>query len=180
MNIIFTFVLFLFGAVACIWLHELGHYLCARLIGIQPIELSFGQGRMIASKRFDRLLVSLHVDPLGGFVETDPKDDDEVSCFLIAFAGPFTSLFLCILSLYVMHFTADGAVHLLAAQLSIWNTYVFLNNMLPDGGDGKIVLTQIFGAEFIKDMVEPSKLFGSILRPLTWLVLLLTLCFSPS
>lgn len=51
-----------------ILVHELGHLLAARLVGIPVAEFSIGLGPRLWKRRYGRVVVSLRALPLGGFV----------------------------------------------------------------------------------------------------------------
>lgn len=60
--------LFVFGIL--IFIHELGHFIVARLCGVKILEFSIGMGPMILSKRSKKTdtLYSLRLLPIGGYV----------------------------------------------------------------------------------------------------------------
>ena len=65
-------IVFVFGSMVMI--HELGHYMVARWIGVKVIEFSFGFGPKIISYKGKETLYALRVVPLGGFVKLHGMD----------------------------------------------------------------------------------------------------------
>lgn len=63
-----------------ILVHELGHFLAARRIGIPVYEFSLGFGTKLLSTTRDGVQYSLRLLPLGGFVRMageEPGDEDD-------------------------------------------------------------------------------------------------------
>lgn len=88
MNLLTTVLAFVLALGPLIVIHELGHYLVARLCGVKVLRFSIGMGRVVWSRRFGRDQTEWAVSalPLGGYVkmldsrdpETAPKDDAEL------------------------------------------------------------------------------------------------------
>lgn len=60
-----------------IWIHELGHFLAAKKVGIVVKEFSIGFGPLLAKTRKKETQYSLRLIPLGGFVKMKGLDIDE-------------------------------------------------------------------------------------------------------
>jgi len=88
MNFFTTVLAFVLALGPLIVIHELGHYLVARLCGVRVLRFSVGMGRVVWSRRFGRDQTEWAVSalPLGGYVkmldsrdpETAPKDDADL------------------------------------------------------------------------------------------------------
>jgi len=65
-------IVFVFGSMVMI--HELGHYMVARWIGIKVIEFSFGFGPKLVGYQGKETLYALRLIPLGGFVKLHGMD----------------------------------------------------------------------------------------------------------
>jgi regulator of sigma E protease len=65
-------VIFTFGIV--IILHELGHFILCKIVGIKVEEFSFGFGKSIFQINKNGTLYSIRIIPLGGYVK--PKGED--------------------------------------------------------------------------------------------------------
>lgn len=65
-------IVFVFGSMVMI--HELGHYMVAKWIGVKVIEYSFGFGPKIVGYQGKETLYALRIIPLGGFVKLHGMD----------------------------------------------------------------------------------------------------------
>jgi regulator of sigma E protease len=65
-------VIFTFGIV--IFIHEFGHFILCKIIGVSVEEFSFGFGKPIFQRKRNKTLYSIRLIPLGGFVK--PKGED--------------------------------------------------------------------------------------------------------
>ena len=61
-----------------ILVHELGHFLVARRVGIDVEEFSIGFGPKLAGFRRAGILYSLRIIPLGGYVKMLGEEGDDV------------------------------------------------------------------------------------------------------
>lgn len=96
-------------------IHELGHYLAARLCGVHVFEFSVGFGRKIVSIKPGSTEFSLRLIPLGGFVSVAGLDGEDSTIepeksfahknFLqkvfIVFAGPLANFFTAIIFVWL-------------------------------------------------------------------------------
>ncbi len=60
-------------------IHELGHFLTARIIGVKVEEFGFGLPPRIIGKKIHNTIYSLNWLPIGGFVKLAGEDEDEKS-----------------------------------------------------------------------------------------------------
>lgn len=92
-----------FGLI--IGLHELGHFLTAKLFGVKVNEFSLGMGPAIFKKQKGETKYALRILPIGGFVsmegEDDSSEDERAFCnkkwwkkFIIVAAGAIMNLIL--------------------------------------------------------------------------------------
>ncbi|HEY8910538.1 MAG TPA: RIP metalloprotease RseP [Desulfosporosinus sp.] len=65
-------IIFVFGSMVMI--HELGHYVVAKWIGVKVIEFSFGFGPKLLGYQGKETLYALRLIPLGGFVKLHGMD----------------------------------------------------------------------------------------------------------
>ncbi|MDP4126343.1 MAG: site-2 protease family protein, partial [Bacillota bacterium] len=65
-------IIFVFGSMVMI--HELGHFMVAKWIGVKVIEFSFGFGPKIVGYQGKETLYALRIIPLGGFVKLHGMD----------------------------------------------------------------------------------------------------------
>jgi len=102
-----------------IFVHELGHFVVARRIGIPVHEFSLGFGHKLFSTKKDGVEYSLRLIPLGGFVRMageEPGDMNHPDGFnnrkpwekiAVAFSGPFMNFVLAVL-IFIYTFAVIG------------------------------------------------------------------------
>ena len=66
-----------FGLI--IFVHELGHFIAARLMGVKVNEFALGMGPRILKKQGKETLYSIRAFPVGGFCAMEGEDSDAVS-----------------------------------------------------------------------------------------------------
>ncbi|MFT5700615.1 MAG: regulator of sigma E protease [Desulforhopalus sp.] len=121
MNTLFSFILVL-GLL--IFVHELGHFLFAKLFGVRVLKFSLGFGPRLAGKKFGETEYVISAFPLGGFVKMFGENPDEKEMaaedkavsfahktvfqrFAIVFAGPLFNLLFSVF-LFFMVFAFVG------------------------------------------------------------------------
>lgn len=77
MSVIITFVAAVFAFGIMIVFHEFGHFICAKLSGIQVNEFSIGMGPAIVKKVYKGTQYSLRLLPIGGYVAMEGEDSAE-------------------------------------------------------------------------------------------------------
>ena len=99
--------------------HELGHYIVAKSLGMRVNEFSLGFGPALFSSQWGETQYSLRIIPLGGYVrlagmEMDKTDDPDAfpnrplwQRFSVIFAGPVMNLALAAI-LYILAFGPIG------------------------------------------------------------------------
>lgn len=71
-----TAVAAIFIFLVVILIHELGHFLVAKKVGIKVNEFSIGMGPQLFQKTKGETTYSLRLIPLGGYVSMEGEDDD--------------------------------------------------------------------------------------------------------
>lgn len=114
-----TIVLALIIIAVLILVHEWGHFVAARRIGITVYEFSLGFGTKLFSKKKDGVEYSLRLIPLGGYVRMageEPGDAEDPNGFdkrtplekmIVSFAGPFMNFVLAVL-IFILIFAVIG------------------------------------------------------------------------
>ncbi|HEX2098795.1 MAG TPA: site-2 protease family protein, partial [Rubrobacteraceae bacterium] len=103
-----TILVAIVGLSALIVVHELGHLLAAKAMGVNVTEFGVGFGPPLLKKKVGKTLYSLRIILLGGFVKMAGMNDDEEGPesynskaawrrALIIFAGPFANLLAAVL-----------------------------------------------------------------------------------
>lgn len=113
----FLAAIFVFGVLVTV--HELGHFLTAKMTGMRVDEFAIGFGPTIYSKQEGETLYSLRLIPLGGFnriAGMDPEDPVEPDSYngkpipsrmLVILAGAFMNFVLPVI-LFTGIFMVDG------------------------------------------------------------------------
>ena len=83
--------LFLLMFTAIIAVHEFGHYLTARLLGMRVLEFAFGFPPRLAAIRHAGIDYSINAIPFGGFVRILGQDDFAIAQRGAGEQGSFTS-----------------------------------------------------------------------------------------
>ena len=121
MNTFFSFILVL-GLL--IFVHELGHFLFAKLCGVRVLKFSLGFGPRLIGKTYGETEYVISAFPLGGFVKMFGENPDEkemaaedkaasfahktvLQRFSIVIAGPLFNLLFSVL-LFFMVFAFVG------------------------------------------------------------------------
>ncbi|OHA06871.1 MAG: hypothetical protein A3B29_01635 [Candidatus Sungbacteria bacterium RIFCSPLOWO2_01_FULL_51_34] len=104
-------------------MHELGHFLCAKLFGVRVDVFSVGFGPKIVSKKIGETEYALSLLPLGGYVKMAGENNEETvepgrgfehkpvwQRLIIVLAGPVMNLVLAAAILFIS-FSVYGAPH---------------------------------------------------------------------
>lgn len=77
-----SLVAFLVVIAICVMIHEWGHFITARLMGVQVHEFAFGMGPVLKQKQWRDTMWSLRIFPIGGFVRLagmgEEREDETV------------------------------------------------------------------------------------------------------
>ncbi|MBN1331740.1 site-2 protease family protein [Candidatus Dojkabacteria bacterium] len=76
----------LFGFL--VFVHELGHFLAAKIIGVEVEEFAFGFGKKLFARRYKDTLYRINAIPLGGYVKV--LGDEDASSFMQVQRKDFT------------------------------------------------------------------------------------------
>ncbi|MCR5148406.1 MAG: RIP metalloprotease RseP [Eubacterium sp.] len=107
-------IILVFGVI--VFVHELGHFLLAKLNKIKVLEFAIGMGPAIAKWGKKETKYSLRILPIGGYCMMEGEDEDSddprsfsnKSCLArlsVLFAGPFFNFILAfILGVVICHF----------------------------------------------------------------------------
>ena len=74
-----AFIAFVIVIAVCVLVHEYGHYITAKILGVQVHEFSFGMGPALLQHRSkkDNMLWSIRLLPVGGFCRLAGMDEEE-------------------------------------------------------------------------------------------------------
>lgn len=118
-----------------IFIHELGHLLAAKMVGIPIARFSIGFGPVLWSRRTGGVEYCLSLVPLGGYVL--PRIDDEKEFFAIAarrrivfwLGGPAANFISAALLLAIADWATEG-FSLAGTLLEPWNQVAGLTGMI--------------------------------------------------
>lgn len=115
------FAILMFSVI--IFVHELGHFMAARIFGVKVLEFSLGMGSALFSKKGKKqTLYSIRAIPIGGFCKMEGEDEDSekegsfssksrFARFVILAAGATMNIILgFILSIIVMSVSQSGGI----------------------------------------------------------------------
>ncbi len=116
-------LVFIFVLGVLIVVHEFGHFLAAKLVGVRVEKFSIGFGPMIFGRKFGETEFCVSLLPLGGFVKLAGENPEEAKGaawefgtknlaekFAIVFAGPFMNAFLAFVIFAVIFMTGQPAL----------------------------------------------------------------------
>ncbi len=121
-----------------IFIHEFGHYLAARLLGLQVDAFSIGFGPALLKRTVNGIEYKICCVPFGGYValpQLDPSGMEKVQGgsddkgkrqlpdvpawkrIVVSFAGPFGNLVLAVLLAYAIFFAPGAKTGVVAARV---------------------------------------------------------------
>lgn len=121
----FLWFVFIIGLV--VFIHELGHFVSAKLVGITVEEFAFGFGKAVLKKNFKGTLYRINFLPIGGYVKLlgEEEDIDEPGSFrnksliaraFVICAGVIMNLILAIIVFYGILIIKDYEIYLPVAS----------------------------------------------------------------
>ena len=161
MSVLFAILLF----SMLIFVHELGHFLTAKLSGVQVNEFSMFMGPTLWSKKIGETLYSIRLIPIGGYcaMEGDDEDSDNPRSFgraawwkriLILAAGAAMNFLVGVLLMVIIYLPAKQAV---VPVISGFESFATVN-----GADGLQVGDKILELDGEKIYVQSD--FSMLLR----------------
>ncbi|OIO38918.1 MAG: RIP metalloprotease RseP [Candidatus Omnitrophica bacterium CG1_02_49_16] len=100
-------LIFIFVLGVLVVVHEFGHFIAAKAVGVRVEKFSIGFGPVIFGKKFGETDFCVSLLPLGGFVKLAGESPEEskgeawefnsknlLQKFIVVFAGPFMNAFL--------------------------------------------------------------------------------------
>ena len=116
MTIIYAILIF----CLLIFVHELGHFIVAKLCGVKVNEFAIGMGPAIYKKQKGETLYAIRVFPIGGYcaMEGEDEDSEEPRAFnnqpawqraCVLAAGSFMNLLTCVVLLIIIAFCVGQA-----------------------------------------------------------------------
>lgn len=112
-SIVLTTVTSVLIFLLVILIHEFGHFVIAKTVGIQVNEFSIGMGPQLFSKQGDETLYSIRALPIGGYVAMEGEDEESNNPrsfsnssvgkrLAVVVAGAIMNFFLAFVVLFIM------------------------------------------------------------------------------
>jgi len=79
MNLIYTLFAFTVVLGIIVLVHEFGHFIAARIVGVRVETFSFGMGKRIIGRKFGDTDFRISILPIGGYVKLSGEDDYDKS-----------------------------------------------------------------------------------------------------
>lgn len=79
LQVLFTILSTLLLLTILVFIHELGHFLAAKLFKANVKEFAIGFGKRIVSKKYKGTIYSIRILPLGGFVDLEGEVDSNTT-----------------------------------------------------------------------------------------------------
>jgi regulator of sigma E protease len=115
---IFLSAIILLGVI--VFVHELGHFLCAKLVGVRVLKFSLGFGPKLIGRKYGDTEYLVSSVPLGGYVKMFGEEPDEelkeeekpfaYNCqpvwkrFVIVFSGPLFNILFAVIIFFFIFF----------------------------------------------------------------------------
>ena len=156
----------IFGVLVAV--HEGGHFMTAKAVGVRVNEFSIGMGPLLFGKRKGETLYSLRLLPVGGYVALEGEDEesDDERAFsnrpawaklLVLAAGPFMNFLFAFIVLTVLLMVMGGPANIIEAAVLGFKNCVNIEIMIFDAF--KDLLT---GAGSVNDVVGPIGIVDAV------------------
>ena len=129
MNFILTVVAAILIFAVLIFVHELGHFIAAKSLGVKVNEFALGMGPKLLSKQKGETLYSIRLFPIGGFCAMEGENDEGESersfsrkkpwkRLIILVSGALMNILLGFVLLVGINATAEGFVEPRISQVA--------------------------------------------------------------
>ena len=133
-------LILMFGILIAV--HEFGHFITAKLLGVRVNEFAIGMGPLLLSKQKGETQYSLRAIPIGGFCAMEGEDDDSNDPrafgskpwwkkFIILVAGSFMNLLTGVLIILLLSSGAKAFAVPVVDSFSDWSPLVGQNLLRP-------------------------------------------------
>jgi regulator of sigma E protease len=131
-------VVLVFGGM--VFIHELGHFLAAKIVNIEVEEFGFGlPPKILTLFRWQGTDFTLNALPLGGFVRPKGENDPNVMDALSA-ANPWKRLFVLFAGPMMNLITAIFVTAIIVSQIGMADKKVLIDNVVADSPAAQVGL----------------------------------------
>ena len=120
-NILIDTIKFVLVLGFLVFIHELGHFLVAKKVGIKVHEFALGFGKKLLSLQKGETMYAIRLIPLGGFIRMEGEEersDDERSFnkksipkrMAVVFAGPLMNIMVALIMFFALNMYGGGYV----------------------------------------------------------------------
>ncbi|MBR0139096.1 MAG: site-2 protease family protein [Firmicutes bacterium] len=180
LTLIYAFLLFCMMII----IHEFGHFITAKILGVKVNEFAIGMGPALYKKQGKETLFSVRLFPIGGFCSLEGEDDDGETDrkdprsflnqsypnkFLILMAGSVMNLVFCIVIMFIVYLCLKvGAGKALNNALGVTglvvkSIYTGLRMLLSGAASGDDVMGIVGIAEVVSEQAKLGMLDVSYL-----------------
>lgn len=125
-------------------IHELGHFIFAKLFKMRVNEFGIGFGKAIFKKEYKGTVYSLRLIPLGGFVEIEGEDGNSEDENSFVSKHPIKKIIVL-----VMGATFNALLAIILLIIINLNTSVFTNKIISFSNDSIFVNSEIKSGDII-------------------------------
>ena len=158
--------LVIFGILVVV--HEGGHFVTAKAVGVRVNEFSIGMGPLLFNRKKGETVYSLRLLPIGGYValEGEDEDSDDERAFsnkpawaklLVLAAGPFMNFLFAVIVLLVLIIVMGMSANFFEALIMSFKSCINIEIMIFDAF--KDLLT---GAGSVNDVVGPIGIVDAV------------------
>lgn len=128
-----TIIVFIIAISILVFVHEMGHFLAARAVGVEVPDFSIGFPPTVVKKTWGKTTYKIGIIPLGGYVRIKGQDPDDEDAndptnyasknawqkFFILVAGPLMNLFFALLIMPMVYVIGLNEVAYLSEPLIV-------------------------------------------------------------
>jgi regulator of sigma E protease len=156
MNQYIYFIIAILAINLLVLVHELGHFLAAKLFGVRVIRFCIGFGPRVTGIKYKGTDYCLAPIPLGGYVRLASNSEPEGSKgsmtvrpvwqqIVILFSGPLANLLFVFLAIYTIKLFNAGPVH---AVEETWQKFMLMSSLVLDSFTG-LITSRIPASELV-------------------------------
>ena len=132
MNIIFTTLAAILIFAVLVFIHELGHFIAAKLSGVKVNEFAIGMGPKLFGKQKGETLYSVRLIPIGGFCAMEGEDENTTDERALNNKKPYIRLIILVAGAFMNILL--GFILIFSLTIGTAETVVPKVNSVTEGG----------------------------------------------